>query len=283
MDATAGANACGWPRARPAWGPIGRLVPPRAPPGAALPLAVAALGLRDRRPRPDLDRARTLIPQLAAAVGPPSRDALRAPTVAAVLARALGRGTREVARALDVALVLMADHELNASTFAARVAASTGADLPACLVAALAALSGPRHGQMTARAAALVDEAGTPRRAAATLRARLARGDELPGFGHPLYPAGDPRAAPMLALARAVGKGRPRARTALALAAAGPEVAGAHATVDLALVALAAALRLPRGAPAAVFAIGRTAGWVAHVAEQRAAGFLIRPRAAAPG
>jgi citrate synthase len=275
-----------WPRARVAWGPIARLVPGDGAPGAALPLVVAALALRDpdrhdARPDAAQGRARALIPLLAAAVAPErAGPALEAPTVAGVLARALGRAaSREVAAALDAALVLMADHELNASTFAARVAASTGADLHACIAAALATLSGPRHGGMTARVEALVDEAGSARRVAATLRERLARGDYLPGFGHPIYRSGDPRAAPMLRLARDLAPARPRVRIALALAAAGPAVAGTHPTCDLGLVALSAALGLPRGAPSAVFAVGRSAGWVAHIIEQRAAGFLIRPRA----
>ncbi len=227
-----------------------------------------------------MDRARELIPLLAAAAAPDRAAAsLDAPTVAGVLARALGRASSEATRALDSALVLVADHELNASTFAARVAALTGADLFACIGAALATLSGPRHGAMAARVEALIDEAGSSGGAAVTLRGRLARGEDLPGFGHRLYLAGDPRAAPMLRLARAIAPRRPRVRTALALAAAGPEVAGAHPTCDLGLVALSAALGLARGAPSVIFAVGRSAGWVAHVLEQREAGFLIRPRA----
>jgi len=274
-----------WARARPSWAGIARLVPAGAPPIAVLPVAVAALGLRDAdrhdaRPEAAMDRARSLIPLLAVAAAPQrAAAALEAPTVAGVLARALGRTSAEAAAALDTALVLMAEHELNASTFAARVAASTGADLFACVGAALAALSGPRHGAMIARVEALLDEAGSARRAAATLRGRLARGEDLPGLGHRLYAAGDPRATPLLRLARTIAPSRPRVRTALALAAAGPEVAGAPATCDLGLVALSDALGLPRGAASVVFAVGRSAGWVAHVLEQREAGFLIRPRA----
>jgi citrate synthase len=132
---------------------------------------------------------------------------------------------------------------------------------------------------MHARVEALADEAGSARNAAATLRARVARGDELPGFGHPLYADGDPRTAPMLAIAKRLAGRDARVRTVIALAEAGGDVAGTPATCDLGLVAIAAALRLPRGAPGAIFAVGRAPGWVAHIVEQRAANFLIRPRA----
>ncbi|MCE9578342.1 MAG: helix-turn-helix domain-containing protein [Deltaproteobacteria bacterium] len=279
-------EAATWSRGALPWAALAKMASDGAP-GAALPLAVVALGLRDparhdARPDAVLARARAAIPVLAAATSLRHADAaIDAATVAGVLARALlGKSAgRDAIAALDVALVLMADHELNASTFAARVVASTGADLYACFAAALGALSGPRHGAMSARVEGLIDEVGTPRRAASVLRDRLARGDELPGFGHPLYPDGDPRAAPMLRLAQEIGGDLPRVRTALAVAEAGVAVTGVHATCDVSLVALADALGLPRGAAAAMFAIGRTAGWVAHIIEQRAAGFLIRPRA----
>jgi len=290
--ALAPAELRGWPRAgttRAPWAALARIVPDDAAAAARLGLVVAALGLRDPdrhdgRPEAILARARALIPALAAATT--SRleahridAALAAPSVAAVLGRALGRRDPAATAALDATLVLMADHELNASTFAARVAASTGADLHACLGAALATLSGPRHGAMHARVEALVAEAGSARDAVTTIRSRLARGEELPGFGHPLYTDGDPRTAPMLALARRLAGRDERVRTVIALADAGSDVAGTPATCDLGLVAIAAALRLPHGAPGAIFAVGRAAGWVAHVLEQRAANFLIRPRA----
>jgi citrate synthase len=274
-----------WPRAssRLPWGALARLVVDDAPAALRLGLVVSALALRDP-PRADLlARARALIPMMAAACGPIDGDAidraLAAPSVAAVLARALGRDDAAAVTALDATLVLMADHELNASTFAARVAASTGADLHAAIGAGLVTLSGPRHGQMHARVEALADEAGTARDAVATIRARVARGEELPGFGHPLYADGDPRTAPMIAIAKRLAGRDPRVRTVIALAEAGTDVAGTPPTCDLGMVAIAAALHLPRGAPGALMAVGRAAGWVAHILEQRAANFLIRPRA----
>ena len=169
------------------------------------------------------------------------------------------------------ALVLLADHELNASTFAARVAASTGASLSACALAGLATLSGPLHGGAGARVRALADEASREG-AQAAVAARLAQGGALPGFGHPLYPEGDPRAGALLKALRPSGD-----IEALRLAGAG--ATGAPANVDFALAALADALALPGDAPFALFAVARCAGWIAHALEQLQTGDLIRPRA----
>jgi len=174
------------------------------------------------------------------------------------------------------ALVLCADHELNASAFAVRVVASTGAALPACLLAGLAALSGPLHGGMTERVAALLAEPGMKADPAGALAARLDRGERLPGFGHRLYPAGDPRATALLA---ALDPG-PWWQSVFAAA---EELTGLRPNIDAALVALERTLRLPEGAALAIFATGRTAGWIAHALEQRQDGRLIRPRASYAG
>lgn len=175
------------------------------------------------------------------------------------------------AEAIRRALVLLADHELNASTFAARVTVSTGASLAASALAGLCALSGPLHGGMADRVLNLVEEA---RRIGpeAAVRGRLARAGPTPGFGHPLYPAGDPRAAAMLAAFEAPPE-------YLALKAAVEATTGEAANVDFALTALAAAFDLPDDAPFALFATARTAGWLAHAVEQAQTGTLIRPRA----
>jgi citrate synthase len=169
------------------------------------------------------------------------------------------------------ALVLMADHELNASTFAVRVAASTGASIAACLLAGLAALSGPRHGGAGAALATMVEDAGRLGTKAAIGR-WLALGVDLPGFGHILYPAGDVRAALLLE----------RLEIDPLLAALRDEVlavTGRLPNIDFALYALTRSLRLPDDAPFLLFALGRSVGWVAHALEQLAAGRLIRPRA----
>jgi citrate synthase len=263
-------------------------VPAGTPPIDALACLVPALGAREPE-RHQLGRsatiaaARRLILQCAAGVAaglaPARAVAARGRSVAAVLGMALGaRGGRAGVRALNRALVLCADHELNASTFAARVAASTDADLYACCAAALAALSGPRHGRHADRVAALVAEAGTAAAADRTVRARARRGEALPGFHHPLYPAGDPRAEPLLAAARALQPDDAGVAICDALVAA-MAPAGGRPTLDVGLVALASALALPPGGATAVFAVGRMAGWVAHVLEQRDTGVMLRPRA----
>lgn len=251
----------------------------------ALPLA-AATELEVAGDDATLTLARRLTRRLAAwvALDPQADDrverALAAPTVAEALALALGaRASAPAVHALDRALVLLADHELNASTFTARVAASTGASLHACVGAALAALSGPQHGGRCDRIEALLAEARGPEDAARILRARLVRGDEVPGFGHPLYPDGDPRTPPLLALAEAVGPKRPALRTLRAFVDAMALARGEPPAVDVGLVALAAALDLPPGSAAAIMAVGRSAGWIAHVLEQRRTGALLRPRA----
>lgn len=170
------------------------------------------------------------------------------------------------------ALVLCADHELNASAFAVRVVASTGAALPCCLLAGLAALSGPLHGGMTERVRALMAEPGmieTPRQ---VVEARLARGARVPGFGMRLYPDGDPRAVSML------GAFSPAPHWD-ALFAAMRELTGLRPNIDAALLAVEQHLALPAGSALAIFAVGRTAGWIAHALEQHQDGRLIRPRA----
>jgi citrate synthase len=168
-------------------------------------------------------------------------------------------------------LVLLADHELNPSTFATRVAISTGASLAAGVLAGFTTLTGPLHGGAPAQLAQLLaqaDAVGAPQ----AVRQWLASGRALPGFGHPLYPHGDPRAGALLPLLPAVP-------IYMALAAAARDQAGELPSIDFALALLAHTCRLPTDAPLLLFALGRCAGWLAHALEQVQTGQLIRPRA----
>ena len=169
-------------------------------------------------------------------------------------------------------LVLMADHELNPSTFAVRIAASTGAPLAACALAGLSTLAGPLHGEAASRALAQLDRMATAKDAGAELRAMLARGDPLAGWSHPLYPDGDPRAANLLAALK------PRAPIARILQAMEKETHD-KPNCDAAMAAMTRELGLPDEAPFSIFALSRLTGWLAHAMEQRATGKIIRPRA----
>lgn len=209
--------------------------------------------------------AEQAVATLAAALGATGEGALH---------ERLARGWGLASGASDVirrALVLLADHELNASTFAARVAASTGAPMAACLLAGLSALSGPRHGGAGAATAALAQESAA-RGADAAVARWLADHRLLPGFGHPLYPGGDPRAAALLAVITP-DAGLARLRDAAA------EASEAAPNVDFALLVVTRALALPDDASFRLFALGRSIGWAAHVMEQAQRSAIIRPRA----
>lgn len=270
------------------------LAPPETSPLATLAALVPLLAARDPGRFTDqrasvIARSRHLIRRMAAGLGlsrePSLRAAsvaaaLRAPTVASSIAEALdARGGAAGIAALDRALVLGADHELNASTFAARVAASTGADVYAGVSAALACLSGPRHGGASDRVEALLFEIGEPDNATRVVHARQRRGETIDGFRHPLYRDGDPRGAALIELARELAPESMPVRTFLALVDAMEEVGAGRPNIDAGLVALSLALELPAGAAVGIFAIARSAGWVAHMLEQYEAGYLVRPRA----
>ncbi|MFT4185099.1 MAG: citrate synthase [Rhizobium sp.] len=168
-------------------------------------------------------------------------------------------------------LVLFADHELNASTFAARITSSAGATLSAAALSGLSTLTGPLHGgawqsvrSLMIRAAAIGPEEA--------VRGYLAEGRPLPAVGHPLYPDGDARAKallPHMTLPPLFAEVRQSAE----------ELVGERVNVDFALTAMTSAYHLPLDAPLIIFALARTVGWLAHAMEQSTSGHLIRPRA----
>jgi citrate synthase len=188
------------------------------------------------------------------------------------------------AAALETYLVAVADHGLNASTFTARVVASTQAGLTSSVLAALGALKGPLHGGAPGPVLDMLDAVGTPQRAEAVLRAMLARGERLMGFGHRIYRVRDPRADALKAALLTLPPS-PRMELALAVEAAALKLLREkkpdrplETNVEFFTALLLDALGFPREAFTAVFAIGRTAGWIAHAREQALSGRLIRPK-----
>ncbi|GJJ01645.1 citrate synthase [Duganella rhizosphaerae] len=263
-----------------------------APPASALGAGLLALALRSASDAPSMGRpaadlraeAASILSTLAEAmigpalagrvtagtdVGAPAAAGAPPATISQRLARAWQRPASE--DLLRRALVLMADHELNASTFATRVAISTGASLAAGVLAGFTTLTGPLHGGASAEFAQLA-AAARAHGAEAAVATWRASGRALPGFGHMLYAQGDPRA-------RALMKLLPELQPHTDLAAAAEAQAGELPNIDFALTLLAAAHGLPDDAPFILFALGRCVGWLAHALEQVQARRPIRPRA----
>jgi len=204
-----------------------------------------------------------------------------------VLHMTLGEASAHRARALDAYLVTVMDHGLNASTFAARVVASTGSDDVSAIAAAIGALKGPLHGGAPGPVLDMLDAIGTPEHAEAWLERELAEGRRIMGMGHRVYRVRDPRAlvleralaelerggpsTPRLALARGVE------RAAASLLAKKHRARALAANVEFYTAVLLDAVGIPRWHFSPMFAVGRVAGWCAHIAEQRARGRLIRP------
>jgi citrate synthase len=183
-------------------------------------------------------------------------------------------------RALDRVLIACAEHELNASTFAARVVASTGADLYASVLAALCSLSGPIHGGACDRIESMFAALESGNDLQVTLD-QFARQRLLPpGFGHAIYPAGDPRAVLLRNVASSLAQRRGKRwfDVAREIEQAVWQKDRLRPNLDFYLTVCTRMLGFPRGLPAAVFALGRCAGWIAHSLEQYADNRLIRPR-----
>lgn len=191
--------------------------------------------------------------------------------------------------ALDTYLVTVSDHGLNASTFAARVVASTRAGLGSAVLAGVSALKGPLHGGAPGPVIEMLDEIGEPANARAWIEAALARGERLMGFGHRIYRVRDPRADALKGAVRAMSlasNARPgRLAFAEAVEAAALAILRAHkpdraldTNVEFYTALLLEALDFPPAAFTCVFACGRVVGWIAHAREQLACGRMIRPR-----
>jgi citrate synthase len=201
---------------------------------------------------------------------------------ASTIDQTLAAGWGVKARGVDLiraALILCADHELNVSSFTARCVASAGSHPYAVVIAGLAALEGTKHGGASARAEAMLASMRRTRDARGALADRLRRGEMVDGFGHPLYPFGDPRAAALITLMRERYPRSAELMFILDLADAASATVREEPNLDFALAAVSRVLRLPAGSALTLFAIGRTIGWIGHAIEQYATGQLIRPRA----
>ncbi len=201
-------------------------------------------------------------------------------SVAAFLARAAKlKVTAAHVAALDAALIVSADHELAPSTFAARIAASTGGDVQACVVSALCAFEGSLTGLGCDKAEDLLAGARNPKALAKRFAGVQQQGQKFPGFNHPFYARGDPRALLLIELAKSLPSQSALSETVYTFLDYAAKEFQAYPSLPIGLVTLSSALGLPQRAAGALMAIGRSAGWIAHVQEQRTAGFLLRPRA----
>lgn len=228
-------------------------------------LAASGHSTRGRLTRVLHGEAQGLVGQLASAFGAqPGRKPLHQRFAQA------WKQPAAAAELLRTAMVLLVDHELTSSAFAARIAASTGASLPACLLAGLATLSGPMHGDASGRVQALfgdVQRLGDEE----VVTHYLSTGMPLPGFGHHVYPDGDPRAAALLALFE------PPEAIARFIAKV-TDLTGLQPNIDVAMAALVAHCRLPADAAFGLMATARSVGLLAHSLEQLSVTQVIRPR-----
>jgi citrate synthase len=191
------------------------------------------------------------------------------------IARSWAADHKHAADLIRRALVLLADHELNASTFTVRCAASTGLNLYDAVIAGLAALKGPKHGGAGVLASRLVKTL-IDNDVAPVIRERVALGERFAGFGHGVYKRGDPRAISLLEALTRAGAARKFTREVPERIA---EATGEFVNIDYALAVLAHSLHLSPGSELTLFAMARTVGWIAHASEQLQHGRLIRPRA----
>jgi citrate synthase len=218
-----------------------------------------------------LGTARTLIPTLVAALPPVLHDRRRddgrlAPRL---WTRLSGRKPDEASlRALDTALGLLVDHDLAASTLAVRVAASARAHAYAAVSAGLGVLEGPLHGAASGLAHRLLLDVLDRGDAAPVIAEELRAGRRIPGLGHRLYPGEDPRARALFALLEEIPRAEPALLAAQDIVATTARHTPLQANVDLALAVLTASSGMPSTAGETIFAVARTAGWIAHALEE---------------
>ncbi|MEV0979619.1 citrate synthase [Streptomyces sp. NPDC049915] len=219
-----------------------------------------------------LGTARTLIPTLVAALAPAHRSDRRTGPLAHRLWAALtGRAPDEASlRVLDAALCLLVDHDLAASTLAVRVAASARAHAYAAVSAGLGVIEGPLHGAASGLAHRLLQEVLDEGNAGPVIAEELRAGRRIPGLGHRLYPGEDPRARALFALLAQVPQAEPALAAARDIVATTARHAPLHANVDLALAVFTASHGMPPTAGETIFAVARTAGWIAHALEEYA-------------
>ncbi|GGO34390.1 citrate synthase family protein [Deinococcus humi] len=235
------------------------------------------IGAQDSRPEQLPARAARVLSLLYATLERQERRP-QAPDLPLHIRLARAWGVSGEADLLRRALVLLADHELNVSTFAARVTASSGAGLPHAALAALCALQGPRHGRAAFAAhEVLAHSLSTDARTA--LRTATQRHAFLPGFDHHLYPDGDPRAHALLGALQAAQPKSPAVQAVRGLQAVALAETGEHTNIDLALAALTHTLGRGPDDALTLFALARGVGWMAHAIETVLSGSLIRPRA----
>ena len=267
---------------------------PQAAPMDALRTGVSMLGLLERDDAPG-DRAaltrqaERLIGQTPAmlaawgdlAAGRPVAAWPDGPLAEALLGRLTGRRpTAAATRAFGTTLVLYAEHEFNASTFAARTVASTGSDMHSCVTAAIGALKGPLHGGANEKVLDLLAEIGTPDRAEAWLHEQFAAKRVVMGFGHRVYKDGDVRARLLEAVCRDLVRGTPDERLdelASRVARLMLDRKGLRPNLDWPAARVYHALGLPVRVFTPVFVVARMSGWTAHVIEQVADNRIIRP------
>ncbi|MFP5321604.1 MAG: citrate/2-methylcitrate synthase [Acidimicrobiia bacterium] len=249
---------------------------------AALPRLRALDPLRgDRRPVAVQATGRALLAALVDGLPPLGHEPATDRSIAARLWPRLTAAPPSARRlgVLDAALILLADHEMAASTLAVRVAASTWADPYLVLQAGLAALGGPLHGGAGEAARALLRDADASG-AARAVGDRLAAGQRIPGFGHRVYESADPRVAPLLDRLHALGDAPPAVAAVLEVVA---DRDLPFPNVDLAVAAVAEAYDFVDGATEVVFATARTVGWLAHAIEEYEHALRFRTRAAYVG